>query len=97
MFDFKPGIKGNAFWIDKRTIEFRPDENLKSGETYKARFFLSRVMKVPSALKTFEFQFSVIPQSFTVSIDGFESYTNDNLEWNKIKGSLIAADAIDLE
>jgi uncharacterized protein YfaS (alpha-2-macroglobulin family) len=96
-FDFKPGIKGNAFWIDKRTIEFRPGESLKSGETYKARFFLSRVMKVPSALKTFEFQFSVIPQSFTVSIDGFESYSNDNLEWNKIKGSLIAADAIDLE
>ena len=97
LFDFKPAIKGNVFWIDKRTIEFRPDENLKSGETYKARFFLSRVMNVPSALKTFEFQFSVIPQSFTVSIDGFESYSSDNLEWNKIKGSLIAADVIDLD
>jgi alpha-2-macroglobulin len=97
LFDFKPEIKGNAFWTDKRTIEFRPDENLKSGETYKARFFLSKVMKVPSSLKIFEFQFSVIPQSFRVSIEGFESYSNDDLQWNKIKGSLIAADVIDLE
>ena len=93
LFNFKPGIKGHALWIDKRTLEFRPDENLKSGETYTARFYLSKLMEVPADLKTFEFQFSVIPQSFTVTVDGFQSYSNTDLEWNKIKGSLIAADA----
>ena len=97
LFGFKPRIDGHAYWTDKRTIEFRPDENLKSGETYTVKFYLSKIMEVPSDLKTFEFQFSVIPQSFSVSIDGFQSYSNTNLEWNRIKGSLIAADVIDEE
>jgi len=94
LFNFKPAIKGHALWIDKRTLEFRPDENLKSGETYTARFYLSKLMEVPADLKTFEFQFSVIPQSFTVTVDVLQSYSNTDLQWNKIKGSLIAADAI---
>jgi len=97
LFSFKPKIEGNAYWVDKRTIEFRPESKLKSGETYTAKFFLSKLMSVPSELKTFEFQFSVIPQTFNVSVDGFESYSNNNLEWNKVKGSLIAADATDIE
>ena len=97
LFDFKPKVEGHAFWIDKRTVEFRPDKSLKSGETYTVKFYLSRLMKVPADLKTFEFQFSVIPQSFTVEFDGFQSYSNNDLEWNKIKGSLLAADAISEE
>ncbi len=97
LFVFKPRIAGHVFWVDKRTLEFRPDENLKSGQTYSVKFHLSKLMKVPSDLKTFEFQFSVIPQNFTVDIDGFQSYSNNDLEWNKIKGSLMAADAIEEE
>ncbi len=26
VFDFSPSIKGKAYWVDERTIEFRPDE-----------------------------------------------------------------------
>jgi uncharacterized protein YfaS (alpha-2-macroglobulin family) len=94
LFSFKPKIEGHAYWVDHRTVEFRPDARLKSGETYTARFFLSKLLEVTSDLKTFEFQFSVIPQTFMVSIDGFQSYSNTNLEWNKVKGTLVAADAI---
>lgn len=97
LFSFKPKVKGHAYWIDNRTIEFRPDENLISGKSYTAKFYLSKIMKVPANLKVFEFQFSVIPQSFSISIDGFDSYNASSLVWNKIKGSLIAADAIDEE
>lgn len=97
LFSFKPKIDGDAYWIDKRTIEFRPKSKLKSGETYSAKFFLSKIMSVPSELKTFEFRFTIIPQSFNISVDGFESYSDNNLEWNKVKGSMIAADATDIE
>ncbi len=97
LFSFKPKIEGDAYWVDKRTIEFRPKSKLKSGETYTAKFFLSKIMSVPSELKTFEFQFTVIPQTFNISIEGFESYSDNNLEWNKVKGSMIAADATDIE
>src|ERR1700722_6451139 len=36
LFDFSPSIAGAAVWIDTRTIEFRPSEKMKPGETYKA-------------------------------------------------------------
>ncbi len=97
LFSFKPKIEGDAYWIDKRTIEFRPKSKLKSGEKYTAKFFLSKIMSVPSELKTFEFQFTVIPQTFNISVEGFESYSDINLEWNKVKGSMIAADVTDID
>jgi hypothetical protein len=34
LFRFKPAVDGQAVWVDKRTIEFRPAGKLKSGETY---------------------------------------------------------------
>jgi len=32
-FSFEPSIKGEAKWIDASTIEFKPSENLPSGQT----------------------------------------------------------------
>ena len=29
LFSFTPQVKGKAYWIDARTIEFKPDENLR--------------------------------------------------------------------
>ena len=33
IFRFKPAIAGKTFWLDNRTIEFRPDHRLVSGHT----------------------------------------------------------------
>src|SRR5687767_7862350 len=30
LFEFSPAIKGTAYWVDSRTIEFKPDEKLPS-------------------------------------------------------------------
>ena len=29
LFEFSPSVKGKATWVDARTIEFKPAENLK--------------------------------------------------------------------
>jgi hypothetical protein len=34
LFRFKPRIKGHTVWVDKKTIEFRPDHKLKSAQSY---------------------------------------------------------------
>ncbi len=47
VFKFKPDIAGHTVWLDNRTIEFRPEHHLVSGETYSAKFYLSKLMKVP--------------------------------------------------
>src|SRR5688572_14026189 len=56
LFSFSPEIKGKAVWVDKRTIEFIPEQRLAAGQTYKAEFFLSKVAEVPKDKKVFEFR-----------------------------------------
>ena len=38
IFSFTPFIEGETWWIDKRTIEFRPKEALPNGVRYTAEF-----------------------------------------------------------
>jgi hypothetical protein len=97
LFDFSPGVKGTAYWLDNRTIEFRPAEKFKSGTIYTCKFYLSKLMEVKADLKIFEFGFQTTTQSFSVRIQGFKPYENSNLIWNKITGSIITSDAIETE
>lgn len=94
LFDFSPGISGKAYWIDKRTIEFRPDEWLKGGETYTCEFYLKKIKKVEKKFRVFKFEFTTIKQNFAVTVDGYEPYLVENLRKNKITGALMAADVI---
>src|SRR4051794_24440847 len=34
VFDFSPSIAGKAYWIDERTIEFRPEKKLVADQSY---------------------------------------------------------------
>ncbi len=97
LFKFKPAIKGQAFWVDKRTLEYRPVEPLESGETYSARFNLGEVMKVKKELSVFEFSFAIVQQAWTVSDEGYQTHNENDLVWNRIKGTVNTADYIDNE
>ncbi len=94
LFDFSPNIKGKAYWIDKKTIEFRPDNWLNAGKSYSGEFFLKKIKKVDSKFKVFKFEFSTIKQSFSVSIDGYEPYQIENLRNNKISCFVLTADMV---
>jgi len=94
LFDFSPNIKGKAYWIDKKTIEFRPDNWLTAGKSYSGEFFLKKIKKVDSKFKVFKFEFSTIKQSFSVSIDGYEPYQIENLRNNKISCFVLTADMV---
>src|SRR5688572_13334944 len=41
VFSFEPSIQGETWWVDQRTIEFRPKEALPNGVDYEAEFDLS--------------------------------------------------------
>jgi uncharacterized protein YfaS (alpha-2-macroglobulin family) len=97
LFRFKPDLKGTAYWIDKRTIEFKPDKPLKSGTSYKVLFDLSGIEDVPSHLKTFEFQIQTIRQNFSVEIEGLQTYNSQDLQWMKLNGRILTADVIENE
>jgi uncharacterized protein YfaS (alpha-2-macroglobulin family) len=95
VFSFSPSIEGKAVWADTRTIEFRPEKPLPSGQEYEAEFHLSEVMDVPSELSTFTFSFMTIKQNIEVTVDKLTTTDRQNLRWQKINGTLATADAAD--
>lgn len=92
LFDFTPGVKGKATWLDPRTIEFAPAEKMISGQVYRADFFLSKLTSVPADLSTFSFDFQVIGQNFELSIDNLKPYVKTELKRQKIEGTVYTAD-----
>jgi len=95
LFDFSPAIEGTAYWTDSQTIEFRPAVRLAPGRLYEARFFLSKIKKVPEKLKTLVFGFQVRQQALDVTFGGVESYDTYDLKWQMIKGQVISFDVAD--
>ena len=43
LFDFSPSVKGKAFWLDARTIEFKPESWLQPNQLYTAKFKLGKM------------------------------------------------------
>ena len=95
LFEISPSLKGSAYWIDEQTIEFRPDEDMKSGTTYKVDFALEKIMDVPGNLKTFSFEFQTIVQNFDVSLESQQTYEPGNLQWLQYTGTLKTADFLE--
>jgi len=95
LFSFSPSVSGKAVWLDRRTIEFKPENRLTSGQVYEVKFFLSKLLKVTDDLSTFEYTFQVIPQNFEVSVDNIKPYVKTELTRQKIEGVLYTADFAD--
>ena len=95
LFDFSPSIKGKTYWIDNRTLEFRPEDSFPANEFYNAKFFISKLIKVPDSLATFEFQFQTLQQDFEVRIINHKPYRNSDLTKEKLYGSILTADVAD--
>lgn len=89
LFDFSPGIEGQLTWLDKKTIEFKPAQNLKMDQEYHITFHLGEVQSVPSDLKEFEFSIKTMKQAMELSVEGYRSTEDNTLE---IQGTINTAD-----
>ncbi len=92
LFQFEPSIAGEAFWLDNKTIEFRPKGPLESGVKYHLNFNLAKLMEVPADLKIFEYVFQTITQDFDVIFEGLGIYEEKDLKRQKLKGTVVTAD-----
>jgi alpha-2-macroglobulin len=92
VFSFSPGVSGKAFWIDNRTIEFRPEKSFKQGTRYIVDFYLNKIVKVPKKFKVFEFDFVTMKQGVSLQVEGYQPYVLTSLKWNNATGTLITAD-----
>ncbi len=94
-FRFKPAIKGKTYWIDSRTLEFRPDEKLPPDKIYTAEFYLSKIVSVPDSLKTMVFQFQTMAQIIDVKVENHKAYSHRDLSREFLSGTLQTADDAD--
>ncbi|MDQ2658126.1 MAG: MG2 domain-containing protein, partial [Bacteroidota bacterium] len=93
LFEFDPSVKGAATWLDRRTLQFRPEKRMASGQMYNSRFFLSRLIDdLPGELQTFEYSFQIIPQNYEVAIVNVKPVNKTELSREVIEGRVNTAD-----
>lgn len=93
-FSFSPAIPGKAYWIDTRTIEFRPDKRLNSDQAYDVDFSLGKLISgLAENLQHMKFSFRTMKQSMTYQLDGIKTTDKKNLRWQQMRGSIFTADA----
>ncbi len=94
IFEFTPAIKGVAYWADSQTIEFKPDNNMPSGQQYFAKFKLNQIVDVPTQFKVLEFGFFVIKQAMFVSFDKLSIPDNTDLSRIEVLGTVRTNDFV---
>jgi uncharacterized protein YfaS (alpha-2-macroglobulin family) len=73
LFSFSPAIKGDAYWVSRNMIEFRPDQKLESGKEYEVHFDISQVVDVTDEYKDFSFNFRTVTQVGAVYLEGLNT------------------------
>jgi uncharacterized protein YfaS (alpha-2-macroglobulin family) len=95
LFDLSPTVKGKAYWVDARTIEFRPAAKLEPGKNYTADFDLGKLINVPDKFEHFKFDFQVVKPNLNLTFNGLTTATNTSLTEMKLEGAIQTADAED--
>ena len=93
LFSFSPSVKGKAFWLDARTIEFKPEKWLTPDEMYEVSFKLGKVTNVPSKYADFRFSMKTVKPSFRLTDEGLRSSGVKNKM--SLSGDLETADVED--
>lgn len=73
LFSISPSVKGKAYWLDARTIEFKPDNWLKPDQLYEVNFKLGKVTKTESKFSDFKFSMKTVKPSFKVTDEGLRA------------------------
>jgi uncharacterized protein YfaS (alpha-2-macroglobulin family) len=95
VFDFSPSIKGKAYWIDDRTIEFRPETVMDADKKYEAHINLSKIIKVADGFEHFDFEFTTIKPDYSISFNGLQSQSAMSGDKMKLTGAIQTADVED--
>lgn len=95
LFSFEPSIKGQAFWVDESTVEFRPSGAMLSGTEYVGHIALKKIIDVPVKFSSLPLQFQVIKQSFQVREGELQQVPTGGKSIYTYSGSVVTADVMD--
>lgn len=94
-FSFQPAVEGTATWLDERTIQFQPSEQLVPGIRYKTELDISEIIEVDDDLEIFAFNFRTLKRSFTVDIERFQTESQTDFSRQKLIGKLYFTGGVD--
>ncbi|MFY7965098.1 MAG: alpha-2-macroglobulin family protein [Chitinophagaceae bacterium] len=89
LFNFSPAVEGKAFWVDARTIEFKPTKDLDIDKLYEVEFKLSKVLNVPKKFREFKFNVQTFKPSFQINDNGLRSLGKETM---MLTGEIVTAD-----
>ena len=78
LFNFSPSLKGKTYWLNARTIEFKPENWLETDRVYAVNFNLGKVTKVPNKFSNLRFNMKTVKPSFKVTENGLRSAGTKN-------------------
>lgn len=96
LISIKPSVKGTYTLINNE-IEFKPEEDLKSGKNYFVEFNLDKLIKTEEDLDKFSFEFKTITQAFDYVIEEQKTIDKKALKLQQIIGYVNTADAANPE
>ena len=74
IIDNEENIKGDTYWVDSKTLVFKPIANLESGKTFHFNLHLNKLMKVPDSLSSFLFSVHTLKPNLEIESEGLKSY-----------------------
>ena len=92
LFTFSPGIKGQAIWKDRRTLEFIPENPLQERTSYSAKIDINELIEEDVKILPYRFSFRVAGREITLFEADFEAQNNKQEELKytgRIKFSLL--------
>ncbi len=93
LFEISPAVDGKLFWADAYTLEFKPDEPLKSDEIYDIEVKAKKILKtLPPKLNNFSYSFKTIKQSMKAKANAVKVYDKNPAKFYKVQGRILLAD-----
>ncbi|MFW6290984.1 MAG: alpha-2-macroglobulin family protein [Spirochaetota bacterium] len=101
--ELSPRVRGEAIWVDPWTVELTPDEPLRAGEVYEARFDPGALVAVATGgrrrmttkLDPFSFDFRVVPQELDVEPLGLTIVDPAHPELMEFRADVLLSDVTD--
>lgn len=77
LFKLSPELKGTQFWLDERTVVFKPEQGFESGKKYRVDVLVNNVLlEGKKAEKTFSFDVQIIGLFVDVSVENLQIHQN---------------------
>lgn len=97
LFEIEPAVDGKMIAIGERLVEFIPDNPLPVNQFFTVHFNLDELMDVKDGLEEFTFQFATFEQVLTVDFDGLRPFSNYEIDYQKLSGTIKTTDSEDIE